>query len=123
MSPFDWVNSINNKNEIGTESIDSYAPFIVNRALSYFDDAVFMANEMNLRHSLDKDMQYQFLYCAVPKRKRFSKWAKKQEDSKVSVVSKVYNISLKEAEGYMQLLTPEQIRELEQTLVKGGIKK
>jgi hypothetical protein len=123
MSPFDWVNSINNKSDIGNENIDSYAPFIINRAMSYFDDTVLIANEMNLRHSLDKDMQYRFLYATVTKRKRFAKWAKKQEDTKVSLVSRAYNISVKEAESYMPLLSDEQLKEIEHTLEKGGLKK
>ena len=123
MSPFDWVNSINNKSDIGNENIDTYAPFIINRALSYFDDTVLIANEMNMRHSLDKDMQYRFLYATVTKRKRFAKWAKKQEDNKASLVSKAYNISVKEAESYLPLLSDEQLKEIEHTLEKGGLKK
>lgn len=123
MSPFDWVNSINNKSDIGNENIDTYAPFIINRALSYFDDTVLIANEMNMRHSLDKDMQYRFLYATVTKRKRFAKWAKKQEDNKASLVSKAYNISVKEAESYLPLLSYEQLKEIEHTLEKGGLKK
>lgn len=123
MSPFDWVNSINNKSDIGNENIDTYAPFIINRALSYFDDTVLIANEMNMRHSLDKDMQYRFLHATVTKRKRFAKWAKKQEDNKASLVSKAYNISVKEAESYLPLLSDEQLKEIEHTLEKGGLKK
>ena len=30
-----------------------YAPFITNKALSYHQDAVYFANEMNIRHGVD----------------------------------------------------------------------
>ena len=123
MSPFDWVNSINNKTVVDESAIDTYNPFIINRALSYFDDTVLIANEMNLRHGIDKDQQYTFLFNAVSKRKRFAKWAKKEEDTSVQLISEAYYISTKEAESYKALLSKEQLKELEQTLEKGGKKK
>ena len=50
MSPFDYLNAINyTKKDIMVDDIaeKQYNPFMVNRGLSYFQDTVLMANEMN----------------------------------------------------------------------------
>ena len=60
----DWLNSINlNKKDLFEENPDAkkeYAPFIINKCMSGHLDTVLYANEMNLSHFLDKDMQYKF---------------------------------------------------------------
>ena len=56
LSPFDYSNSINfTKEDIMVDDIAEmqYAPFIVNRTLSYFPDTVAIANELNRYHHLD----------------------------------------------------------------------
>lgn len=123
MNPFDWVNSINTKTDVDINLISTYNPFIINRALSYFDDTVLLANEMNVRHLLDKDQQYAFLFATVTKRKRFAKWAKKEEDNSVALISEAYHISTREAESYKSLLSKEQLKKIQETLEKGGTRK
>ena len=110
MNPFDWVNSINTKTDVDINLISTYNPFIINRALSYFDDTVLLANEMNVRHLLDKDQQYAFLFATVTKRKRFAKWAKKEEDNSVALISEAYHISTREAERASASPTPRSSR-------------
>ena len=51
----------------------AYNPFMVNRALSYFQDTVLFANEMNVNHTIDKRLQFDFFINMVRKRKRFFK--------------------------------------------------
>ena len=56
MNPFEYVNSINmTKKDIMIDDLSekAYAPFMINRSLSYFNDTVLMANEMNIKHHLD----------------------------------------------------------------------
>ena len=51
MNPFEYVNSINyTKKDIMIDDIaeKAYNPFMINRSLSYFNDTVAMANEMNI---------------------------------------------------------------------------
>ena len=65
MNPFEFLNSINTtkKNLItDSDTEKEYNPFLVNRGLSNFIDTVFVANEMNQRHFMDKKMQYDFLH-------------------------------------------------------------
>lgn len=84
MNPFDFLNEINyGKNNIMVDDIveKQYNPFMVNRGLSYFQDTVLMANEMNVNHHLDNRLQFDFFINIVRKRKRFSKWFKPEEIS------------------------------------------
>ena len=60
-SPFDYVNSINvtktnmMRNTENDELAEKgYEPFLTNRSLSYFEDTIGMANEMNFRSGADK---------------------------------------------------------------------
>ena len=38
-----------------------YPPFVINRSLSYFEDTVLHANEVNLRGHLDSRLQNDYL--------------------------------------------------------------
>ena len=81
-NPFDYVNSINvTKKDIMPDDITekAYPAFMVNRALSYFNDTVLYANEMNVNHHIDNKLQYHFLINIIRKKKRFSKWLKPRE--------------------------------------------
>ena len=61
MSPFDYVDLVlHKKKQDGDLDFVDYAPFIVNRSLSYHLDCILHAQEMNLWPALDKDMQYQY---------------------------------------------------------------
>ena len=79
MSPFDFINDINfgKKNLLKDDDKGilekEYNSFIINRGLSYFSDTVLYANEMNLRHELDKRMQNDYLLHSIRSKKRFSK--------------------------------------------------
>ena len=57
----DWLNSINftkeNLMEEDKTSKKDYAPYIINKCLSAHIDCILFANEMNMNHRLDKDMQ------------------------------------------------------------------
>jgi len=128
MSPFDILNSINHTKEdlFKNDPLVSkdYAPFMINRGLSYFSDTVFVANEMNKYHELDKDIQFYFLLNVVKKRKRFSKWAKKTASSEdTRVVSEYYQCSISKANEYLRLLSNEQLNIIKDKLNTGGIRK
>ena len=123
MNPFEYVNSISyTKKDIMVDDIaeKSYNPFLVNRSLSYFQDTVFFANEMNLYHHLDNKLQFQFLLNIVRKRKRFSKWNKPELDSDIDVVKEYYGYSNEKARQALTLLSPSQIEELRKKVSKGG---
>ena len=125
MSPFDYLNAIDNtKQDIMVDDIaeKGYAPFMVNRGLSYFNDTVLFANEMNKYHHLDHRLQFDFLINIIRKRKRFSKWSKPEIASDVEVVKEYYGYSNEKARQALSLLTSEQINELRKKVYKGGRK-
>ena len=125
VNPFDFLNDINyGKNNIMVDDLTekAYNPFMVNRGLSYFNDTVLMANEMNLNAHLDNRLQFDFLINIVRKKKRFSKWMKPETVSDVEAVKEYYGYSNEKAKQALTLLTSEQINELKKKVFKGGRK-
>ena len=125
MNPFEFLNSINTtKENIMVDDIveKQYNPFMVNRGLSYFNDTVLMANEMNLNAHLDNRLQFDFFINIVRKKKRFSKWMKPETFSDVEVVKGYYGYSNEKARQALSLLTKKQIELLEKKVYKGGRK-
>ena len=123
MNPFEYLNAINySKQDVMVDDITekSYNPFMINRSLSYFQDTVFFANEMNRNHHLDKKLQFHFLINIVRKRKRFSKWNKPELDSDIDVVKEYYGYSNEKARQALTLLSPSQIEEIRKKVSKGG---
>ena len=60
MNHFDYLNSINTtKDDIMVDDIaeKKYSSYMVNRGLSYFNDTILLANEMNYRHNIPARMQ------------------------------------------------------------------
>ena len=123
MNFFDYLNSINySKKDIMVDDIaeDEYNPFMVNRGLSYFQDTILYANEMNKYHHLENRLQFDFLINIVRKRKRFSKWGKNTDPDALSVVKEYYGYSTEKARQVLSLLSDEQIIELKKRMFKGG---
>lgn len=87
-----------------------YNAFMVNRGLSYFPDTILYANEMNTLHHLDAKLQYHYLINIVRPRKRFSKWAKKKEDSDLTMVMQYFGYSIDKAKSALTLLSSEQLK-------------
>jgi hypothetical protein len=124
MSPFDFINAINYSKEDlfeDPQASKDYSAYLVNRGLSYFPDTVMYANEMNQRSSLSPDQQFHFFLNTIPKRKRFSKWNKKDTESKsLTLVKEYFGYSSEKAKEALSLLSEEQISMIEEKLSKGG---
>ena len=125
MNPFEYVNAINyTKKDIMTDDITEkgYAPYMINRQLSYSPDTVLAANEMNRNHHLDNRLQFDFFINIVRKRKRFSKWHKPETVSDLEAVKKYYGYSNEKARQVLTLLKTDQINELKNKVMTGGRK-
>lgn len=125
MSPFDYLNAINTtKKDVMVDDITekAYNSFMVNRSLSYFPDTVLAANEMNRYHQIDNLLQFHFLINIIRRRKRFSKWDKKKNDSDVEVIKEYYGYNEEKALQVLNILSTEQIHELHNKVNKGGRK-
>lgn len=125
MNPFEYLNAINyTKQDIMVDDIaeKGYNAFMVNRGLSYFNDTVLMANEMNQYAHLDNRLQFDFLINIVRKKKRFSKWAKAKSSSDVEVIKEYYGYSNEKARQVYDLISVDQMEELKKKVYKGGRK-
>lgn len=124
-NPFDYVNAINFTKEEMMRGTDNdqlaeadYVPFITNKALSQFADTIMYANEMNMHHHLDRKPQFEYLLHSVRRKKRFGKWAKKDESEAIEVIREYYQCNHRRAVETLGLLTEEQINELRRRNMK-----
>jgi hypothetical protein len=125
MSPFDYVDFIFRKKKPEEElDFKDYAPFIVNRSLSYHLDCVLYANDMNLHPGIDKDMQYQYFLNSIrPMKRGFQPWQKSKTDENIEFVKTYFGYSNAKAKEALRILTDEQIAEIKIKTEKGGVKK
>jgi hypothetical protein len=75
------------------------------------------ANEMNMHHQLDKDMQYSFYLNSLRKRKRFSPWLRKDKVKDLECVKQYYGYSNEKASQALKILTKEQLTLLNNDLI------
>lgn len=126
-NPFDYTNSITQtkKNLMrGTENDKlarkEYNPFLTNRGLSYYPDTIFYANEMNRRHYVENLPQYEYLLNIVRPKKRYAKWAKKDNDGDVLLVKEYYGYNDSKARQALAILSTEQLNIIRTKMHKGG---
>jgi len=122
-NPFDFVKSVSyDKKDIMIDEVEekNYAPFLINKSLSYHQDSVFFTNEMNCRHGLDHRLQYLFLLNTLRKRQRFSQWSKPYVSKKLDTIKDYYQISTLKAKEYMEVLSDKEVRELKKRMKTGG---
>ena len=124
MTPFDFLNAINDTKVdlfVDPQANKDYSPFMINKGLSYFPDTIMYANEMNRHNTVDKELQFDFLLNSITKRKRFSKWFKKDvSPEQIKAIMFVYKYNEERAMEVMSILTNEQIRIIENKMYKGG---
>jgi hypothetical protein len=124
MQFFDFLNAINeNKKDLfeDPQASKDYKPWLVNNGLSYFPDTIMYSNEMNRNSHIPNEWQFRFLLNSIPKKKRFSKWAKKEAmDESLELVKEYYGYSYERTKEILNILSPHQLRSLQEKLKKGG---
>ena len=122
MNPFEFSNSITyTKQDIMNDLNEKeYAPFLVNRSLSYHQDCILYANEMNRRFDISHKLQYHYLLNTIRKRKRFAKWSKPELIDDLKIVMDYYSVSRGKAEEYLNILNKSGIETLKKRMKKGG---
>jgi hypothetical protein len=122
----DWLNSINfTKEDLVEENPDmkkEYPSYIINKCLSGHVDCILFANEMNMNHHLDKDLQYSFYLNSLRKRKRFSPWLRKDKVKDLECVKQYYGYSNEKASQALKILNKSQLDFIKQRLETGGTK-
>ena len=121
----DYLNSINHqKNNLLDEdnSIKGYPPYIINRCLSGTIDTIMYANEMNINHFLDNDVQYIFLLNSLRPKKRFSPWLRADKLKDLEIVKQYYGYSNEKAKTALGMLSKDQLDYIKSRLNVGGKK-
>ncbi len=106
LSPFDYANIINTKLP-KPDNLEGYDNFMLNRNFSNLPDTIFYANEINI--DCDKELNFDFYYYSLSKKKRFGKWHKRQkENNKVlgvlNSIIEYYNCSKEKAQEIYDIL-------------------
>ena len=107
MTIFDYLKDIVTSKK-GDIPLEGYAPFLVNRWLSFLTPSSCLAiNEsVNSLGNLDKDIHYKLLVSCFPKQKYMSKInyikkikpEKEEKDEKIAILAKTMELSQKEIE-------------------------
>lgn len=97
-----------------------YVPFRTNRYLSRFMDSLAQAQEMNLLPSLDARLQYDYLFNAVRKRKRFQKGGRAAPSNDAEAIAAHYKYSAARVREALSILTKEQVALIRKGAEKGG---
>jgi hypothetical protein len=124
LTPFDFVNAISHTKENLLEeewAETQYNTYVVNKALSFGQDTVIWANEMNSRPHIDKHLQFQFLINIIKPKKRYNKWIKADKIENLDVVKAYYNYNTEKARQALNILSDQQIDLLKLKLHKGGL--
>ena len=121
----DYLKAINETKEPLMDTDDEmwekkYPPFIVNKCLAPFPDTIFLVNEMNKHHQLDKKLQFDFLLNSLRTRKRYTPWLKASKQKNLEYVKEYYGYNNEKAKSALKLLNDEQIKTIKDSLNKGG---
>jgi hypothetical protein len=119
MSPFDFVNSINDKKYILNEDNENdFNSYMVNKAFSLFPDTILLVNEAN-RLGLTGKMHYDFLFHVLSKRKRFAKWPKEENNDDIEFIMNHFEVTSVKAKEYLSILSDIELEELKDSYLKG----
>ncbi len=121
----DYLKAINETKEPLMDTDDEmwekkYPAFIVNKCLAPFPDTIFLVNEMNINHHLDKKLQFDFLLNSLRTRKRYTPWMKASKQKNLEYVKEYYGYNNEKAKSALKLLNDEQIKTIKDSLNKGG---
>ena len=121
----DYLNAINHEKKNLMDTDDEmwekkYPAFIVNKCLAPFPDTIFLVNEMNKHHQLDKKLQFDFLLNSIRTRKRYTPWLKASKQKNLEYVKEYYGYNNEKAKSALKILNDEQIKTIKNSLDKGG---
>jgi hypothetical protein len=126
MSPFDYVKAIcETKRDLLKEDPQCEKEFgksiwTVNKALSYYPDCIMQANAMNTHYDAPPRWKFDFFLNSISKKKRFSKWAEKDNDESLKLVKEYYGYSSEKAKEALRVLSEKDLIMIKEKLYKGG---
>lgn len=98
----------------------AYVPFLVNKMLSYHDDALYYSNEMNMKYDLPNRLQYDFLFHSIRSKKRgFTPWIKVPKSEDLDAVMIYFGYSRAKAQQSLNILTEDQLVMIKKNITVG----
>ena len=115
MNLFDYINHINKKT-LSTTKLDfaKYNKWMVDRYYSYFQDTVFISEEMSKYPNLTKEQHFNFYYEMVDTRNRFTKMFTKKKEDIIEIIKEYYKVNKIVANQYLKMMPTEQIFKLQE---------
>jgi len=114
---------VTKKRSITQNNKKDYVPIVVNKALSFHQDCVFHANQMNMFPGLDNKMQYDYLFGTIRGYRRgYKPWMKATTSDDIDVIKEFYKYSNEKAKEALSILSDEQVSIIKKKLDKGGLK-
>lgn len=130
MNFFDYLNSLSlTKRDLFSEyGGREYSQFMINRGFSQHRDVIYLANIMNeyggmVGPCLTDRMHHDFLLNTVDRRRRVGKWIKADPldgDANTQSIMTYFDCSLRDALLYLEILTEDQIKEINELTDEGG---
>ena len=125
---FFWLNRINTKKKIDNldTAINMYPPYMVNKGLSYYQDTILIANEMNKNPHLHNKMQFDFMYSEISKsRNRYESWIKPEKEELILSIQECYSVSRAVAREMFETInvmndSEELINNINERIYRGG---
>jgi hypothetical protein len=105
--------NVNKKNLLRTgdgSQINNYPLYVILLCMNGLD-TLLVVNEINIR-IISNLMAHDFLIAAIPKKKRYNKWLKRETNSDIDLIMNFYNYSRSKAIVALAILTTEQITEI-----------
>ena len=101
-----------------------YSPYHVNKTLSQNEDCILYVNEMNLRPTTDKKLQFDFLINIIRKRfRKAEKWLKSESLNDIECIKEYYNYNEEKARQVIGILSESELAMIRETIYKGGLDK
>jgi len=109
---FSIIKAIRTKTDVPEwdEISKEYAPYIINKGLSFDMQAILLVNEVNKTH-IKPEWAFAFLVAAVGKSKRYTEWIKApkpHEATLLTLLTDMYKCSMAKAIDIANILTDDQ---------------
>jgi hypothetical protein len=125
----DFIKSVShNKNELILDADQpeyvekQYPPYVINKMLAKYPDAILHVNEMNISHHLPNDAQYRYYLNILRARNRYK--AKQPKDSSnendLKLIQRYYSCNRTVAHLHLRALTKEQLSFIKSKTNTGG---
>lgn len=121
MNPFELTKTFDTQEY--ADDISGYAPYVINKKMSFSADTFKMASEMNINYGLDNRLQYDFYFYSIRPRKNrpFKRWLKTVKDENLDLIMRYFGYNRQKAKQVIKILSSTQLKEIEkELLIKGG---